>query len=73
LFSFHNGVALFTLALLEIVLGIDNIVFLSILTGKLPPERRVLARRIGLGLALVARIILLLSIAWIMKLTKPLV
>ncbi|MCC6678428.1 MAG: TerC family protein [Phycisphaerales bacterium] len=73
LFTAQNGIALLTLAALEIVLGIDNIVFISILTGKLPPERRPMARRIGLGLALVARIALLLTITWIMKLTAPLI
>lgn len=72
LFSVENAIALLTLAVMEIVLGIDNIVFLSILTGKLPPEKRANARRIGLGLALGARIVLLLGISWIMGLTKPL-
>lgn len=64
--------ALFTLSLLEIVLGIDNIVFLSILVDRLPQERRRQARLIGLGLAMFARLVLLLSITWIMGLTKPL-
>lgn len=64
--------ALATLTVLEIVLGIDNIVFISVLTGKLPPEQRPRARRIGLLLAMVMRILLLLSISWIMSLTKPL-
>ncbi len=72
LFSVENGIALLTLAVMEIVLGIDNIVFLSILTGKLPPERRARARQIGLGLALGARIALLLGITWVMGLTAPL-
>lgn len=72
LFTAQNAIALLTLAALEIVLGIDNIVFISILTGKLPPEKQAMARRIGLGLALVARIGLLLTIKWIMGLTKPL-
>jgi predicted tellurium resistance membrane protein TerC len=71
LLSMASLIALISLAALEIVLGIDNIVFLSILTGKLPPERRAFARRLGLGLALGARIVLLLSITWIMGLTKP--
>lgn len=72
LFTVENGIALLTLTTLEIVLGIDNIVFLSILTGKLPEAQRPMARRLGLGLALVARIGLLLTISWLTKLTKPL-
>jgi len=60
-----------TLAALEIVLGIDNLLFLAIVTGRLPPERRPFARRFGLLLALVLRILLLLSIAWIVRLTTP--
>jgi predicted tellurium resistance membrane protein TerC len=65
-------IALLTLTALEIVLGIDNIVFLSVLTGRLPAEQRPRARRIGLLLAMVMRIMLLLSVSWIMSLTKPL-
>ena len=65
-------IALATLIALEIVLGIDNIIFISILCGRLPPEQRNRARVLGLSLALVMRILLLLSIAWIMKLTEPL-
>jgi predicted tellurium resistance membrane protein TerC len=65
-------VALATLTLLEIVLGVDNIIFISILVGRLPPEQRDRARRIGLALAMGARIVLLLSLAWIMTLTAPL-
>ncbi len=65
-------VALLTLTALEIVLGIDNIVFLSVLTGRLPPEQRPRARRIGLLLAMGMRILLLLSVSWIMSLTSPL-
>jgi predicted tellurium resistance membrane protein TerC len=61
-----------TLAGLEIVLGIDNIVFISILVGKLPAARQPLAYRLGLGLALVSRILLLLSLSWVMGLTRPL-
>jgi len=68
LFSVESAVSLLTLTALEIVLGIDNIVFISILTGKLPEEQRAKARRMGLAVALVARIALLLSIFWIMKL-----
>ncbi|PEN14591.1 hypothetical protein CRI94_06100 [Longibacter salinarum] len=65
-------IALGTLTVLEIILGIDNIVFISILSNKLPKEKRPLARRLGLGLALFGRIALLLSISWIMTLTQPL-
>jgi predicted tellurium resistance membrane protein TerC len=65
-------VALATLTALEIVLGIDNIIFISILVGRLPPEKRDLARRLGLGLAMGSRIALLLALAWIMGLTEPL-
>jgi len=64
-------IALGTLTLLGIVLGIDNIVFLSILTGKLPPSQRPLAQRLGLGLALVSRLALLFAISWVMGLTRP--
>jgi predicted tellurium resistance membrane protein TerC len=65
-------IALATLTALEIVLGIDNIIFISILVGRLPERQRNLARRLGLGLAMVLRIALLLSLAWIMTLTAPL-
>ena len=65
-------IALATLTALEIVLGIDNIIFISILVGRLPEETRNKARILGLGLAMVTRILLLLSIAWIMKLIAPL-
>ncbi|MFA7506446.1 MAG: TerC family protein, partial [Burkholderiaceae bacterium] len=64
-------VALATLAALEIVLGIDNIIFISILVGRLPEHQRARGRIIGLGLAMVMRLLLLLSIAWIMRLTTP--
>jgi len=57
---------------LEIVLGIDNIIFISILVGRLPPERRDSARRLGLGLAMVTRLLLLLSLSWVMGLTADL-
>lgn len=66
-------ISLLTLTVLEIVLGIDNIVFISILSGKLPPEQQKKARQIGLGLALVTRILLLMSIKWIMGLTEPII
>lgn len=65
-------IALATLTALEIVLGIDNIIFISILVGRLPADQRNLARRLGLGLAMIARLALLFSIAWIMGLTEPL-
>jgi len=65
-------VALATLTLLEIVLGIDNIIFISILVGRLPVEQRQRARVIGLGLAMGTRILLLLVLSWIMGLTAPL-
>jgi len=65
-------ISLLTLTGLEIVLGIDNIIFIAILVGKLPPEQRGSGRIVGLGLAMVTRILLLLSLFWIMKLTKPL-
>lgn len=65
-------VALTTLTLLEVVLGIDNIVFISILADRLPEQQQPRARRIGLLLAMATRILLLLSITWIMRLTAPL-
>jgi predicted tellurium resistance membrane protein TerC len=65
-------IALATLTALEIVLGIDNIVFISILVSRLPTNQRNKARIIGLALAMISRILLLLSIKWIMTLTKPL-
>ena len=71
LLSFHSLAALATLTLLEVVLGIDNIVFLAILTGKLERHRQKLARRLGLALAMIARVLLLLGIGWVMQLTRP--
>jgi predicted tellurium resistance membrane protein TerC len=65
-------IALATLTALEIVLGIDNIIFISILVGRLPEARRNAGRRLGLMLAMGTRILLLLSLAWIMRLTEPL-
>jgi predicted tellurium resistance membrane protein TerC len=64
-------IALGTLTALEIVLGIDNIIFISILVGRLPEKQRNFGRRLGLGLAMVARLALLFSIAWVMGLTEP--
>jgi predicted tellurium resistance membrane protein TerC len=66
-------IALLTLTSLEIVLGVDNIVFISILAGKLPPEQRKRARTVGLSLAMITRILLLFSLSWIIKLTEPIV
>ena len=65
--------ALFTLITLEIVLGIDNLVFIAILSNKLPPEQQQKARRIGLALALILRIALLLLIGWLVTLQAPLI
>jgi predicted tellurium resistance membrane protein TerC len=64
-------IALVALTAMEIVLGIDNIVFIAILTSRLPIDQQPKARRLGLALALIARILLLLSISWILKLTDP--
>lgn len=64
-------IAFLTLTALEIVLGIDNIVFISILAGKLPPEQQQRARTIGLALAMITRVLLLLTLAWIIGLTAP--
>jgi len=72
-FSAESWIALLTLTLLEIVLGVDNIVFISILAGKLPAEQRSRARTVGLALAMGTRILLLLSLTWVMGLTQPLV
>ncbi len=63
--------ALFTLIAMEVVLGIDNLIFIAILTNKLPEERREMARRIGIGLALIMRLVLLGTVAWIVRLTAP--
>ncbi len=68
----QTWVALVTLTVLEIVLGIDNIIFISILAGKLPDAARDKARRVGLLAAMATRILLLLSLAWIIRLTRPL-
>ena len=65
-------IALVTLIALEIVLGIDNIIFIAILVGRLPKEQRQKARILGLSLAMITRLLLLLSLFWIMKLTAPL-
>jgi predicted tellurium resistance membrane protein TerC len=65
-------IALLTLTALEIVLGIDNVIFISILAGKLPATQQDKARKLGLGLAMLTRILLLCSLTWIMRLTAPL-
>src|SRR5690606_32800038 len=65
-------ISLITLTLLEIVLGIDNIIFISILSGKLPADQQKKGRQVGLALAMITRILLLLSLTWIMTLVTPL-
>lgn len=72
LFTVDALISLLTLSVLEIVLGIDNIVFVSILAGKLPADKQKKARRLGMTLAMFIRIGLLMSISWIMSLTTPL-
>lgn len=66
-----SWVALATLVTMEVVLGVDNLIFISVLSNKLPERQRVRARRIGIGLALGLRMLLLASIAWIVQLTQP--
>jgi predicted tellurium resistance membrane protein TerC len=68
----HAWIALATLTALEIVLGVDNIIFVSILVGRLPENERQRARVVGLALAMLTRILLLVTLAWIMTLTRPL-
>ena len=68
----QGWISLLTLTTLEIVLGIDNIIFIALLAGKLPQSEQARARTLGLGLAMIIRILLLLSITWIMRLTTPL-
>lgn len=65
-------IGLVTLIVLEVVLGIDNLVFIAILADKLPPHQRHRARIVGLSLALIMRLLLLFSISWIVTLTRPL-
>ncbi|HEF1623307.1 TPA: TerC family protein [Campylobacter lari] len=72
IFSVDAWVVLLTLTVLEIVLGIDNIIFLAILVSKLPPEHRDKGRILGLAFAMITRILLLLSLFWVMKLVTPL-
>ena len=66
------AIAFLTLSVLEIVLGIDNVIFISILAGKLPAHQQPKARFVGLALAMITRVLLLLSIAWMARLTAPL-
>jgi predicted tellurium resistance membrane protein TerC len=70
--SAEGLIALATLTLLEVVLGVDNVIFISILAGKLPVDQQARARRLGLMAAMVMRILLLFSLAWIIRLTEPL-
>jgi predicted tellurium resistance membrane protein TerC len=72
LLTLESLVAFLTLSALEIVLGIDNIIFIVVVTGKLPQRVQTVARRLGIGLAMFTRIALLLSISWIMRLSAPL-
>jgi len=72
LFNPESWIAFLALLSLEIVLGIDNIIFISILAGKLRPEQQPRARTVGLGLAMFIRILLLLSLSWVVRLTAPL-
>jgi predicted tellurium resistance membrane protein TerC len=72
IFSPENWTALVTLTVLEVVLGIDNIVFISILSSKLAVARQARARTLGLALAMITRVLLLLSLTWVMRLTSPL-
>lgn len=72
LFTPESLLALLTLTAMEVVLGIDNIVFISILVGKLPAHQQDQVRKLGIGLALFARLALLFSISWVMGLTEPL-
>lgn len=70
LFTAQNMVALLTLLALETVLGIDNVIFISILSGKLPKEQQALGQRLGIGLAVVSRVVLLLAITWVQTLDQ---
>ena len=72
LLSAAGLISLATLIALEVVLGIDNVIFIAILAGRLPPDEQPKARRLGIAMAVVSRILLLLSIAWVMRLTEPL-
>ena len=71
LLTLDSFFALLTLTALEIVLGIDNIIFIAVLTGRLPANRQTSARNVGLGLAMLMRIVLLFALFWVMQLTAP--
>jgi predicted tellurium resistance membrane protein TerC len=73
LWSVSNLVPLLTLVALEVVLGIDNVIFIAILASRLPDEQQGRARRLGIAMAVIGRILLLLGITWVMRLTRPLV
>lgn len=72
MFSAESLTALVSLSFMEIVLGIDNVIFIALLTGRLPKEQQAMARNLGLGFALVTRLLLLFSLSWLMGLTEPL-
>ena len=72
MWSVAGLISLATLIGLEVVLGIDNVIFIAILAGRLPPDEQPKARKLGIAMAVVSRIMLLLSIAWVMRLTNPL-
>ena len=72
LFSLESLISLLTLISLEVVLGIDNVIFIAILAGRLPRDEQARARRLGIGMAVISRILLLLGITWVMRLTQPL-
>jgi predicted tellurium resistance membrane protein TerC len=72
LWSLQSLISLLTLMSLEIILGIDNVIFIAILAGKLPREQQGKARRLGIAMAVISRIALLLGITWVMQLTQPL-
>ncbi len=72
LMSAAGLISLLTLVALEVVLGIDNVIFIAILAGRLPAAEQPKARRLGIAMAVVSRIALLLSISWVMRLTEPL-
>ncbi|MBS1583043.1 MAG: TerC family protein [Bacteroidetes bacterium] len=69
----HGWIQLLTLTVLEVVLGIDNIIVISILSGELPKHQQRRGRRLGLGFAMITRVLLLLSLSWMMRLTEPIV
>jgi predicted tellurium resistance membrane protein TerC len=72
LFSIQSAISLATLCALEVVLGIDNVIFIAILAGRLPRNQQARARRIGIAMAVISRVALLLGITWVLQLTQPL-